>query len=146
MCKPLIDRIANRVNIIGPELPPTAFTHPAGTKELLYDPNSITAPPPLSGGGKKGNLKRGNSLFRYNKAKSRLLELIIDVVRDGSRISWALISQVHIEGRLCARSCDKDREKRFVTEIAALRVPFLGPKPQGGVANCERPTTAIFPF
>ena len=42
--------------------------------------------------------------------------------------------QLYVEGKLNTRSYDKDGEKRYVTEIVALRVQFLGPKPNGGVA------------
>jgi single-strand DNA-binding protein len=43
--------------------------------------------------------------------------------------------QVYIEGRLRTRSYDKDGETRYVTEIVAQRVQFLGPKPNGGVTE-----------
>lgn len=40
--------------------------------------------------------------------------------------------QVYIEGRLQTRSYeDKEKNKRFVTEIVAHQVTFLGAKPQG---------------
>jgi hypothetical protein len=49
------------------KMTPTAFAEPwrNGPHAEL---NNLTAPPPLSGGGKKGYLKRGNSLFWYDKA------------------------------------------------------------------------------
>jgi hypothetical protein len=40
-------------------------------------------------------------------------------------------------GRLRTRSYDKDGEKRYVTEIVAQRVQFLGPKPNGGVTDID---------
>ena len=45
--------------------------------------------------------------------------------------------QVYIEGRLRTHSYDKDGEARYVTEIVAQRVQFLGPKPNGAVTEAE---------
>src|SRR5277367_6604084 len=39
---------------------------------------------------------------------------------------------VYVEGRLRTRSYDKEGERRYVTEIVAQRVQFLGPRPNGG--------------
>jgi len=44
----------------------------------------------------------------------------------------------YVEGRLRTRSYDKDGEKRYVTEIIAQRVQFLGPKPNGGVTDIDQ--------
>jgi single-stranded DNA-binding protein len=44
----------------------------------------------------------------------------------------------YVEGRLRTRSYDKDGEKRYVTEIVAQRVQFLGPKPNGGVTDIDQ--------
>src|SRR5271170_6948218 len=43
--------------------------------------------------------------------------------------------QVYVEGRLRTHSYEKDGDKRYVTEIIAQRVQFLGPKPNGGMAE-----------
>jgi single-strand DNA-binding protein len=40
--------------------------------------------------------------------------------------------QIYVEGRLRTRSYDRDGERRYVTEIVAQRVQFLGPRPNGG--------------
>jgi single-strand DNA-binding protein len=45
--------------------------------------------------------------------------------------------QVYVEGRLRTHSYDKDGEKRYVTEIIAQRVQFLGPRPNGGVTDVD---------
>src|SRR3984957_4934440 len=47
--------------------------------------------------------------------------------------------QIYVEGKLSTRSYEKDGDKRYVTEIVALRVQFLGPKPNGGVAELPVP-------
>jgi single-strand DNA-binding protein len=54
--------------------------------------------------------------------------------------------QVYVEGKLSTRSYDKDGEKRYVTEIVALRVQFLGPKPNGGVAELPAADDTDIPF
>jgi single-strand DNA-binding protein len=54
--------------------------------------------------------------------------------------------QVYVEGKLNTRSYDKDGEKRYVTEIVALRVQFLGPKPNGGVAELPAADDTEIPF
>ena len=46
--------------------------------------------------------------------------------------------QLYVEGRLRMRSYEKDGEKRYVTEIIAQRVQFLGPKPNGGVTDIDQ--------
>jgi single-strand DNA-binding protein len=51
-----------------------------------------------------------------------------------------------VEGKLSTRSYDKDGEKRYVTEIVALRVQFLGPKPNGGVAELPAADDSEVPF
>ena len=38
----------------------------------------------------------------------------------------------YIEGKLRTHSYEKDGERRYVTEIVAQRVQFLGPRPNGG--------------
>jgi single-strand DNA-binding protein len=43
-----------------------------------------------------------------------------------------------VEGRLRTRSYEKDDEKRYVTEIVAQRVQFLGPRPNGGVIGADQ--------
>ena len=50
----------------------------------------------------------------------------------------------YVEGRLRTRSYNKDGESRYVTEIVAQRVQFLGPRPNGGVA--EVPSEDDIPF
>jgi single-strand DNA-binding protein len=57
--------------------------------------------------------------------------------KQGSNCSEMLSKgrQVYVEGRLRTRSYDKDGETRYVTEIVAQRVQFLGPKPNGGDAE-----------
>jgi single-strand DNA-binding protein len=54
--------------------------------------------------------------------------------------------QIYVEGKLNTRSYDKDGEKRYVTEIVALRVQFLGPKPNGGVAELPAADDSDVPF
>ncbi len=54
--------------------------------------------------------------------------------------------QLYVEGKLNTRSYDKDGEKRYVTEIVALRVQFLGPKPNGGVAELPAADDSDVPF
>jgi single-strand DNA-binding protein len=56
--------------------------------------------------------------------------------------------QVYVEGRLRTRSYDKDGDKRYVTEIVAQRVQFLGPKPNGGVTDIDHalPAEEEVPF
>ena len=54
--------------------------------------------------------------------------------------------QLYVEGKLSTRSYDKDGEKRYVTEIVALRVQFLGPKPNGGVAELPAADDSEIPF
>jgi single-strand DNA-binding protein len=45
--------------------------------------------------------------------------------------------QVYVEGKLRTRAYLKDDEKRYTTEIVAQRVQFIGPRPNGGVAEDE---------
>jgi single-strand DNA-binding protein len=53
--------------------------------------------------------------------------------------------QVYVEGRLRTRSYEKDGDRHYVTEIIAQRTyQFLGPKPNGGVA--EPPCEDDIPF
>jgi single-strand DNA-binding protein len=68
--------------------------------------------------------------------------------KQGSTCSEMLAKgrQVYVEGKLRTRSYDKDGEKRFVTEIVALRVQFLGPKPNGGVADLPAADDSDIPF
>ena len=68
--------------------------------------------------------------------------------KQGSACSEMLVKgrQVYVEGKLRTRSYDKDGEKRFVTEIVALRVQFLGPKPNGGVADLPAADDSDIPF
>jgi single-strand DNA-binding protein len=56
--------------------------------------------------------------------------------------------QVYVEGRLRTHSYDKDGERRYVTEIIAQRVQFLGPKPHGGVTDIDHamPADEEVPF
>jgi single-strand DNA-binding protein len=48
--------------------------------------------------------------------------------------------QIYVEGRLRTRSYEgkEDGVKRYVTEIVAQRVQFLGPKPNGGVTDIDQ--------
>jgi single-strand DNA-binding protein len=50
--------------------------------------------------------------------------------------------QIYLEGRLRIRSCDKDGDTRYVTEIIALRVQFLGPRPNGDIVD-EAPAAVL---
>jgi single-strand DNA-binding protein len=43
--------------------------------------------------------------------------------------------QVYVEGKLRTRSYEQEGVKRHVTEIVAHRVQFLGPNPNGGIAE-----------
>jgi single-strand DNA-binding protein len=53
--------------------------------------------------------------------------------------------QVYVEERLRTRWYEKDGDhRRYVTEIVAQRVQFLGPKPNGGVT--EPPSEDDIPF
>jgi single-strand DNA-binding protein len=56
--------------------------------------------------------------------------------------------QLSIEGKLCARSYEKDGERRYITDIIAQRVQFLGPKPNGGVTDIDSamPPEETHPF
>jgi single-strand DNA-binding protein len=45
--------------------------------------------------------------------------------------------QVYVEGRLRTHSYEKDGDRRYVTEIVAQRVQFLGPKPNGGITDID---------
>ena len=54
--------------------------------------------------------------------------------------------QLYVEGKLSTRSYDKDGEKRYVTEIVALRVQFLGPNPNGGAAELPAADDSEVPF
>lgn len=51
--------------------------------------------------------------------------------------------QVYVEGRLQTRSYDKDGEKKFVTEIIAADVQFLG---QNGVNNVNQAPISTLPI
>ncbi len=54
--------------------------------------------------------------------------------------------QVYIEGRIQTRSWeDKDGNKRYTTEIVALRVQFLGSRGSGGGGGGEMPPDAPQP-
>jgi single-strand DNA-binding protein len=54
--------------------------------------------------------------------------------------------QVYVQGNLSTRSYDKYGEKRYVTEIVVLRVQFLGPKPNGGIAVLPAADESEVPF
>ena len=62
--------------------------------------------------------------------------------KQGSNCSEMLTKgrQVYVEGRLRTRSYEgkEDGVKRYVTEIIAQRVQFLGPKPNGGVTDIDQ--------
>lgn len=56
--------------------------------------------------------------------------------------------QVYIGGRLQYRTYEKDGEKKYITEVVAERVQFLGKSPGGGGANRDipPPTEDDIPF
>ncbi len=73
---------------------------------------------------KAGNLQERTDWHRI-VAMGRTAEVMGEYLKKGQ--------QVYVEGRLQTRSWDDDKgQKRYITEIVALSVQFLGKKSEGG--------------
>lgn len=116
----MASRGLNKVMLIG---------HVGKDPELKYTPGNVaianfSVATTESYKDKSGNLQERTEWHRI-VTFGRTAEVMGEYLKKGQ--------QVYVEGRLQTRSWDDDKgQKRYITEIVALTVQFLGKKQDGG--------------